>query len=166
MRTFLSILISTFVFTLSAQNKTWDSVIEGLHNSSTEYLTAFVKKDWDKYMSYSHPNIIEMAGGKEVLMKVAEETVAMYQSIGFKLESGKVIGDIETVDSSEGIQAIIPASLEMSSEGQENTQSPLKLFAISSDGGENWIFVDLSRYDPSTITRFVPEFSEDLKKFW
>ena len=107
-----------------------------------------------------------MAGGKDILIDVAKQSVDMYHSIGMKITEAKINGKIQTADSPDGIQAILPFALVMNSNNQDNINTQLKLFALSIDGGKSWKFVDLSQYDASGFKTFVPEFSEELKKYW
>ena len=116
-------------------------------------------------MEMTHPNIVELAGGNEILMKLATENIKMYESLGYELGDVKIGSEIETADSEEGIQALIPGAMILKN-GDENVESPMKLFAISSDLGTTWKFVDLTQYDPKSITQFVPEFDSGLLESW
>lgn len=164
MRLVFILLIALTSHGLSAQ-KTWDDILTNLETASTDYINAFIGQDWDTYMAHTHKNVVEMAGGKEVLIPIAQETFKMYESIGFSMKEASITGKIETVDSPEGIQALIPAAIVMSSNG-EDVNTPMKLFALSTDAGDTWTFVDLSQYDASNIKVFVPEFSEKLIPLW
>ena len=158
---FIAILLS---LSISAQT-TWDEVMGKLNKASIAYLTSFIQKDWDTYMNLTYPNIISMAGGKEILQKIAEENISMYRSLGFEMQSVKIGEDIRSVDSPEGIQALIPAAVVMKN-GAEQVEIPIKLFAVSGNLGETWKFVDLSQYDAKSIKQFIPGFDNDLLVAW
>ena len=162
MRYFYFLLLFLFSYSLIAQGEAFRA---SLGKSSSEYLNSYIQKDWKKYTEYTYPNIIEMAGGEDVIVRLAEETIAMYKSLGFDFVEAKINDDIESINSTANIQAIVTASMVMST-GTDNTETPLKLFAISTDSGSTWKFVDLSQYDVEGINLFVPEFDDDLKAFW
>ena len=162
--TLLSLLISAPSF---GQNKTWEQVIDQLDSTATLFLQSFVQKDWDTYTAHTHDNIKEMAGGKDIIIKLADETISMYKSIGYSLQEGKVAaGNIETIDSAEGIQAIVPAALVMTDTNEKRIETPMVLYAISADAGSSWRFADLSQYDKASIKTFVPEFDDRLFEYW
>ncbi len=166
MRTLFILVLCVSSLSISAQTKSSDDIIDILETTSVDYLKAFTQNDWEAYTSYAHPNIIKMAGGKELLVKLAQETLDMYKSIGYDIKSGFVTGDSQIVNTGKDIQAIIPTSLYMVASGQNSIETKIKLFAISNDFGESWKFVDLSQYDKTSIKTFVPEFNETLFDFW
>jgi hypothetical protein len=155
------LLIST---ALSAQ-KSWAEVLDQLSIASEEYLNAYITKNWDTYINMTYPNIIEMAGDKTLVIQNAEENIEMYESLGFRIEGINIGDKIESADSSEGIQAIIPAAIIMI-EGDQALEVPITLFAISADIGDSWKFVELTQYTPEIIKQFIPEFSDELLKTW
>jgi len=153
-----------FITSFSASTQGSDHS-QGLILASEEYLNSYIQKDWEKYMNYTHPNIVSLAGGVGVLVKVEKESLEMYKSIGFDLVEAKISREIKNIKTDKEIQAIISASIVMTN-GKNEVEAPTKLFAISVDAGENWKFVNLSHYDVENINQFVPEFSADLKEFW
>jgi len=166
MRLLLVLFMITSSMSLSAQEmKTWDEVLDNLKESTDNYFTSYINEDWEGFASFFHPKVTELAGGEEMMVKLSKESISMYKSLGYDIEKGEITGDIETVDSSEGIQALLPAAIIMSN-GDQKIESPMKLYALSSDGGLTWKFVDLSQYSSSNIRDFVPEFSSDLEKYW
>lgn len=159
-------LFAFFLISVSLYGqKTWPEVMKGLTNSAEEYLQAYIDQEWDEYIELTHPNIVELAGGNDILIKMASENIEMYKSLGYELRRVRISGDIETADSEEGIQAVIPAAMILKN-GDEDVESPMRLFAISSDLGTTWKFVDLTQYDPKSIKQFVPEFDDGLLAHW
>lgn len=165
-RPILFVLLTTSTSPIYSQDKPTDILIESLTLSFSEYLESYVKNDWETFVSFTHPNILEMAGGEEILVKVAEESISMYNSMGYSLKSGKVSGKIETIERQGEIQAIVPIVFTMSNSTNAEVENPIKVFAISKNYGESWKFVDLSQYDKESITQFVPEFNTGLFKYW
>ena len=155
-----------FNFLGSAQDdKALNLVIQDLKSEAELYLTSYINEDWDTFKKYLHPNVTKMAGGDAMMIRLAGESIQMYKGLGFIFKSVRLAEEIQIADSDEWIQAIVPAVMILES-GSQKLELPLKLFGISSDGGKNWSFVDLSQYNAENIAQFVPEFSDELKAYW
>ena len=165
MRKIVTLTLLSFLAITSYGQKTWPEVMKVLSGSAEEYLQSYINQEWDKYIELTHPNIVELAGGNEILKKLGTENIQMYESLGYELGGVKIGDEIETADSKEGIQALVPGAMILKN-GDENVETPMKLFAISSDLGATWKFVDLTQYDPKSIKQFVPEFDANLLESW
>ena len=102
---------------------------------------AWVRQDFDAFTARIHPRVLELAGGKEGIMRLMKQEEEAMKSSGGKIMRASVgeAMQIRKVDSDE--VAVVPESIEISGpRGLVKAES--FLLGISNDGGRTWKFVE------------------------
>jgi len=154
----LSFIFSALLWSsMSAQNIYSDIITSQAKQSAT----ARINSDLQSYMSFMHPNIIEMGGGEESMRVIVEERMNSYKNMGVnidKIDFG-IPGFI--VQAGEELHCVIPMTIHLSL-GEDGFENPGNLLAVSADDGENWKFVDLSMYSKESLKTYFPAFNNSL----
>jgi hypothetical protein len=120
-----------------------------------------LKKDFNSYLKYTYPKIIEMIGGKQKMIEMLEKGSKEMESegIGFlKVTFGE---PSQIITEKNELQCTLPQIIEMKvPNGRLVTNSIL--IAISTDNGKNWSFIDTSGKDIMSMKRILPNLSKDL----
>lgn len=123
-------------------------------------IALFKRKDWNKYVSYMHPSVIEMVGGKESFVSTLQQSVKALESAKFDtFKNGRVL---QMVKANGQYQCVVESFMQMTLNGVIISVSSYDL-AFSTDG-ERWTFLRIDQtLTPETIKQLVPELSPDLK---
>ena len=123
-------------------------------------IALFKRKDWNKYVSYMHPSVVEMVGGKENFVTTLQQTMKELESAKFEaFKSGRVL---QITKANGQYQCVVESFMQMTLNGVMISGSSYDL-AFSTDG-EKWTFLRIDQsLTPETIKQLVPELSPDLK---
>lgn len=121
---------------------------------------AFKEKDYEKVAYYTHPQIIQITGGKQAYINFLNEKLSGPDSPTF-LELS-VENPINIIDTGNSLQAILAENIV----GQVNggiLKTKGYLIAISYNKGENWYFIDTSGHNNiEELRETFPELSPNL----
>jgi len=126
-----------------------------------QYAEAVVSGDYNKVADYTHADIIDMGGGLDYLIfdLKAEHQSLTQQGLAY---TGSEIGNHPEFYTSEGeLQTVIPIKYFLSLNSQK-VESWVNLFAVSTDEGTSWKFVNLEKFDEASLREFVKNVSKDL----
>jgi hypothetical protein len=135
-----------------------DTAVEVLKTQAEEMGQALVEGDYDTYITYIDPKVVEYAGGKNNLIKILKlDNPEAYKLLSFSF------GGVSKIIKSKGeLQATIPQTVvvlvnDAGMTGRLLTKSTL--IAISGDEGKHWLFVDTAQKSIDTIQTMVPNLS-------
>ena len=121
----------------------------------------FIKEDYQSFVKYNYPDLIDMMGGAKKMAGTLEKMVNDMKSQGAVFSSIKFGQPFEFVRTEDELQCLIPQTLEMKvPNGRMVTVSAL--IAVSKDEGENWYFIDTGGKDMITVKQIVPTLSNEL----
>ena len=152
----VTLVTSIFMFQAYSQNMKTTIKIQAMDMAG-----ALVKNDFNGFIKYMPPKVIEVAGGKQKLkLNMDSADAAMKQ---FNIEFKKIIighpGDIITYK--EQLQCIVPQSTNMKTPlGEMYVET--SLIAISMDKGKNWYFIDTNMYKADMLKTALPDLSPKL----
>ncbi|MEW2921223.1 hypothetical protein AB1A65_07125 [Muricauda sp. ANG21] len=162
MKRFLIILITPCYFSYSQTNH------ENLEKQLEEMNECFLQKDMKCYVSYLHPFIVEVMGGKETAVKTFTNKIASHE------ENGKTFISLEHKEHSEIIEyngelqcSLTQVSLiELENKGKMIRDYNGKILyeytiiAVTADNGENWKFIETTGKED--MISHVPNISPKL----
>jgi len=133
----------------------------GLSKDGNTFVNAFVNKDFDKVVTMSHPNIVEMGGGDTFMKQLLTDDRSMMEKQSIKYISGAVEEGTDIIKAGDELHCIVSQSIVLEIGGTK-VRSYSNLLAASLDGGNNWKFVNLDQHDASSIKVFVPSYNTEL----
>ena len=121
---------------------------------------ALLKGDYDKFAGFTHPKILEAAGGrKKMIEKIAVETKKMNaDGVAFK---SVVIGDpSDPIKGTNGFYVAVPQALEITVPGGRLLTKGT-LVGVSTDNGKTWTFADAAP-GRDALRKFFPDLPDAL----
>ena len=116
---------------------------------------AFGRKDYAKVIDLTYPKMVEYAGGREKMLAETTSEIQEMEKGGVFILSSTYASPSQFVSDASGIYAVIPVvSKVKATDGVFQTEG--SLIAISTDGGQNWTFVDASGKDQTELKKVLP----------
>ena len=116
---------------------------------------AFSRKDYAKVIDLTYPKMVEYAGGREKMLAETTNEIQSMEMEGVHILSSTYAPPTQFVSDSTGIYAVIPVvSKVKATDGIFQTEG--SLIAVSTDGGQNWTFLDASGKDQTELKKVLP----------
>ena len=158
MKRIFSILFMTFIsVSIYAQSQ-----VELLLRDAKEFNAAFLKGDFDAYVDMTIPSVIEVAGGKEVMVTNAKASYEMTTKSGLAYESIEPLKPSKFMFAGRDLQSILPQRI-ITKIGKTKISQKVYFLASSSDEGKTWTFLNLEPYDTESIKTYVPGYTGDVE---
>ena len=158
MKRIFSILFIAFVsMSISAQSQ-----VELLLQDAKEFNAAFLKGDFDTYVDMTIPSVVEVAGGKEVMVTNAKASYDMTTKSGLAYESIEPLKPSKFMFAGRDLQSILPQTI-VTKIGKTKISQKVYFLASSSDEGKTWTFLNLEPYDTASIKTYVPSYTGDIE---
>jgi hypothetical protein len=121
---------------------------------------ALGRQDYGKVIDLTYPKVIEIAGGREKMLSETTKEVQSLKADGVEILSSSCGAPSQFVSDAGGIYAVIPVvSRVKAQDGIFQTEG--SLIGVSTDGGQNWTFVDATGKDQIELKKIFP----NLDKF-
>ncbi len=153
--TIILLSISTFGYGQTNQNKL--KVKEQANIMGQLLLTG----DYDKFVSFIYPDAVTKMGGKEMVIKIITNGRVQMEKDGTTIKNIEFGEPSELLRKDNTIQCIISQLITMKV-NDGTLKSKASLFAISSDNGENWTFLDITTKTNEQLKMIVPVFHSSL----
>lgn len=159
----LTLLLLIAFFPCSGQNNTnsvqkFYYVIKQQADSMGRML---LKKDTEKFLSYTSPKVLENMGGKERMIEVMDSAFKNMEKDGTIFLSVSFGHPSKILNMGKELQCTLPQIIEVQvPEGRVITHSTL--IVISEDYGKTWFFVDTSGKDIQSMQVLLPNLSTEL----
>jgi len=106
-----------------------------------ECQTALIKGDYEKFVTFCPPKVVELSGGKKKMIELLTNGTKEMTSQGISFESTKMLAPFDPITVEKEIYIAVPFTLEIKvPDGRLSTKGVL--IGISSDGGKTWAFTD------------------------
>jgi len=116
---------------------------------------ALARKDFGKVIDLTYPKVIEVAGGREKMLAETTREVQSMEAEGVVIISSTYGAPSQFVSDASGIYAVIPVMSNVkATDGILQTEGCL--IGVSTDGGQNWTFVDASGKDQKELKKVLP----------
>jgi hypothetical protein len=123
---------------------------------------AIVDGDYNTFINYSHPVVIQNIGGKEKSIQLLKSSMLELKNSGFIIKK-ITLSDLNQVEvDGTQIQAIITQIVHFSSVGQVKTEIQ-KMIAISEDFGQIWYFININGKTKSEMKMIFPSLNPNLE---
>ncbi len=149
----LTVLLAFSMSTVLAQGS--------LTESTQEYVDAFVKNEFVKVATLTHPDLVKMNGGEEFVVDDLKAERASSSAEGLIYNSAEVKAPLKILEYNGELQAVIPVEYTMQLVDKEYTNKTYVL-AVSKDEGKTYRFVNLMQYDDASLGEFVGNLSPEI----
>jgi len=123
---------------------------------------ALVGKNSDLFLSYMHPSMITLAGGKSQLKVITDSALTVFEKFGGRISKINYGTPSEVINYKDMLQAVLPQSTFLTSL-LGDVEFSSSLIAISSDKGATWKFIDTNLFGIRKVKEVMPDISSDLK---
>jgi hypothetical protein len=116
---------------------------------------ALSRKDYGRVIDLTYPKVIEFAGGREKMLAETTKVVQSMEAEGVVILSSTCSAPSQFVSDASGIYAVVPVVSKVKArEGIFQTEGCL--IGVSTDGGQNWTFVDATGKDQTELKKILP----------
>lgn len=123
---------------------------------------ALTKGDYNTFVAYNHPVMIQSYGGKEKTISLLRSTLDELKKSGRSIQDVSLAEIYDMTHDGKKIQAIITMKVIYS--GTENEKTEIqKMIAVSDDGGANWHFINIDGKTKAEMLKFFPDLNPNLK---
>lgn len=157
---FLCIAVS---FEMQAQTISYDSTtaVTNLRTSAQSMGRLFIRKEYDEYVNYIHPNVFRLFGGKDSMIIYLKGILKTMEDQGFTVDSISVEDPPGIIYSGTELEAVVPQILRI------KTNSGILisrgyLLAVSTDKGVTWKFIDLAGGTAEEARKIIPSLSQKI----
>ena len=120
---------------------------------------ALGRKDYGKVIDLTYPKVIELAGGRDKMLAATTSEVQSMEAEGVEILSSNCAAPSQYLSDAGAIYAVIPVvSKVKAQDGVFQTEG--SLIGVSTDGGQNWTFVDATGKDQTELKKVLPVFSK------
>jgi hypothetical protein len=123
--------------------------------------SALMKNDFNTFIKYMHPNIIEYAGGKEKMKTKMDSAYAAMKLFGVTFKRYSIGSPGNIVSYKDQLQAVLPEISTIKTPMGELTVET-SMIVISPDNGKNWWFIDTNVYKVDKLKNILPDLSPKL----
>jgi len=125
--------------------------------------TSTLKGDFDTLIKHTHPNVIEVMGGKNKALEAIESTFSSMAEEGLGFEKADVLGVSEIVREQGEYRCYIEGYNQMKMPGMR-IKSKSYLLGFYNEDNKIWCFIEASKIkDKTLMNRIFPNFQTKLK---
>jgi hypothetical protein len=132
-----------------------------LATQAKEMNDAFARKDYGRFAELTYPKVVEMAGGRDQMLKGIAKQLTEMEAEGVVILSSTSGSPTQFVHDSGSIYAVLPTTLKAKAK-DGIFQSEGSMIGVSSDGGTNWTFIDSSGKDHRELKALLPNVADKL----
>ncbi|WP_294818739.1 hypothetical protein [uncultured Flavobacterium sp.] len=122
---------------------------------------AFVNKDYEAFIKYSHPVVITMMGGHSKMLADTQESFKAFEEEGITFLNVTFSSPSKILESEGELQATFTEMIEMKVPGGKLT-AYAKVIALSQDNGANWYFIDCTDHPIEMMRKLIPSLHPGL----
>jgi hypothetical protein len=154
------IVLFQFLFFLSVGYGQSNNSSVRLKEQANHMRKFFLEKDYEAFSKYTHPTIIEMAGGRQQMIKAVKNQIQKMKAEGAEFLDLTIGEPSEIIRVENELQCTVPQTITLKIQDQKITKKT-SLIAISTDSGENWYFIDAAP-GLNQIKKAFPKLSNKL----
>jgi hypothetical protein len=161
MRAIKFILLFISFSTVSYSQVKQDNIALKIKTSATTMGQLLLSRNYDDFLNYMYPDAIPKMGGRENIIKMIKDGQVEMEQNGTKIISVEFGEPSEILTKNNTLQCILPQMITLQVKGG-TLKSKASLFAISSDNGNNWTFLDVTRKTKEQLKQIIPIFHKGL----
>ena len=159
---FMLVAIFFVVILFNAKECQAQAVQTSIRAAAMEMGKALVGKNSDVFLSYMHPSMITLAGGKSQLKIITDSALTVFEKFGGRISKINYGTPSEVVVYKNMLQAVLPQSTFLTSL-LGDVEFSSNLIAISADKGSTWKFIDTNLFNIHKVKEVMPDISSELK---
>jgi len=144
-----------------SQPATTNDNYPNLATQAKEMNDAFARKDYGRFADLTYPKVIEMAGGRDQMLKGITQQLKEMEAEGVVPLSSTSGSPTQFLHDSGSIYAVLPMTVKAKAK-DGIFQSEGSMIGVSSDGGTNWTFIDSSGRDHRELKSLLPNIVDRL----
>lgn len=149
------LLITFFTLTASAQK-------EAMLEQANDMGLAFLRKDYEMFLKYTHPKVIQSMGGWDKMLQETRSAFNEIEAQGLTFLRVELGEPSKIINAGGELQALIPQTIVMRRPDGRITATST-LIAMSEDNGKKWYFMDAAGRTHATMKMLLPTLSEELE---
>ncbi len=158
----VALLSYFFIFGKMQSNPDSETLRTSISNSVTAMGKAIQTENYDAFVNYNHPIMIQSYGGKERTKDLLNATLQELKKSGYKVKSAALSQVHDVQFKQNNIQAIISQELTLDSMNMDKVQMQ-KMIAISDNNGASWSFINIDGKSREEIKSVFPLINPNLK---
>ena len=123
---------------------------------------AVVVGDTEAILDNTYSGLLEQVGGRDVMRSMVIKNLNDLKERGMAVVGTEIVSISEPLQAGDELHAIVRANRTVKAPGGRQIQDTF-MIAVSSDGGQNWTFVDGPQLTPKHIEALFPDFNEALE---
>ncbi len=157
-----NIFLLFFILSIRSVSAQTDSAMQHtMQEQANNMVYAFVNGDYNRLLDFTYPELISIAGGRDILKDLIASTISDILAQGFTIDSARVGTPGKIYIAGNEIHSTIDQFIYLGFPGGHMT-SESALLAVSQDGGKKWYFLDFGQLTPELKASFFPDFNNDL----
>lgn len=156
---FILLFISVSINTYSQGDQ--ESIKLKLKTQANKGGQHLLKKNYHEFLDFMYPDAITKMGGRENIIKMIKDGQVEMEQNGTRIIGVEFGEPSEILIRDNTLQCILPQMITLQVRGG-TLKSKASLFAISSDNGNNWTFLDVTGKTKEQLKQIIPIFHEGL----
>ena len=159
MKCFFCVFVSCFFyFNIFGQSDS-TVLVPVIREAANNMLQSFKNKDFDGFVKYNNPNLVQMMGGERQFSIFLTEEIKSLKGVEFtEMKAGTVL---RLITSAQPLQCIVEQFSEILINGSP-VSSVSHLIGVSTDAGKTWKFADANTASMDEIKTIIPELNSQL----
>ncbi len=137
------------------------SISENIKLQAETMATAFEDKDYSLLLDYTYPKILEIGGGKDMMLQLVKEAIDQINADGYFIDSVTVGQPGDIFEAGNELHALIVQKVYTHYKAGKII-SESSLLAVSKNKGLNWYFLDVKQLTPELTKSIFPDFNNNL----
>jgi hypothetical protein len=121
---------------------------------------AMLQKNYSTIIDYTYPKLVEMAGGKQVLLNATKSAFEKMDD-SFIIEKITFGEPQKIYVAGKELHCIVPETLSINT-NKGKMQASYSLLAVSPDKGKKWYFIETHKFTPKIMKTIFPNFNYNL----
>ena len=157
----IKVLLFSIGVMLLSQTTIAQNLVTTIKVQAMELGNAVIRNDFDVFVKYMHPAIIDYAGGKEKMRTKMDSAYQMMKQFNVTFKRYWIGSPGEIVEYKNQLQVVLPESTTITTPFGELT-AETSMIVISKNKGKNWWFIDTNVYNADKLKNILPDLSPKL----
>lgn len=150
------------MFTLGCKPKIDTKNLSSIVKQEAENMAEFLqKKEYKKFVTYTHPKIVEMVGGEQAMIDGLNRTMKESDSLGVSYLGIDFGEPSKILHVDKELQCTISQTVKLNTP-QGKFKSTSTMIALSEDNGKHWYFINAPDPNLDKLRKIIPTLSKDL----
>jgi len=138
-----------------------DPRLQEVSATAQRFATAFEKKNWPGALDETHPNVLQLSGGRENAEKQMSEVMRKVFAQGMRLQALKLGKPLLIQQEGGWLVTFVPAMTIMTNSEARITINSY-LLALKGPEDKRWYVVDGAMITPEILARIAPELEDKI----